>query len=57
MASAPGEPTDKALRDACAAIEYCYQQGWTDGLPVVPPIPELVDQFLSQTSSRMLKNQ
>ena len=18
------------------AIEYCYEQGWTDGLPVVP---------------------
>ncbi len=23
--------------DALAAIEYCYEQGWTDGLPVVPP--------------------
>ena len=20
-----------------AAIDYCYEQGWTDGLPVVPP--------------------
>ena len=19
------------------AIDYCYEQGWTDGLPVVPP--------------------
>ena len=23
--------------DSLAAIEYCYEQGWTDGLPVVPP--------------------
>ena len=23
--------------DVLAAIEYCYEQGWTDGLPVVPP--------------------
>lgn len=23
--------------DALAAIDYCYEQGWTDGLPVVPP--------------------
>ncbi len=19
------------------AVEFCYEQGWTDGLPVVPP--------------------
>jgi hypothetical protein len=23
-------------------IEFCYEQGWTDGLPVVPPTPEKV---------------
>lgn len=23
--------------DPLAAIDYCYEQGWTDGLPVVPP--------------------
>lgn len=23
--------------DALDAIEFCYEQGWTDGLPVVPP--------------------
>ena len=28
------------------AIEYCYQQGWTDGLPVIPPTEEKVLQFL-----------
>lgn len=24
-------------------IEYCYEQGWTDGLPVVPPTPAKVE--------------
>ena len=28
------------------AIEYCYQHGWTDGLPVIPPTEEKVLQFL-----------
>lgn len=29
------------------AIEYCFEQGWTDGLPVVPPTRALVDAFLA----------
>ena len=28
------------------AIEFCYDQGWTDGLPVVPPTVEKVQEFL-----------
>ena len=28
------------LRNPLAAIDYCYEQGWTDGLPVVPPAVE-----------------
>ena len=28
------------------AMEMCYQMGWTDGLPVVPPTEEKVLQFL-----------
>ncbi len=27
--------------------EYCHEQGWTDGLPVVPPTPERVETMLS----------
>ena len=34
------------LDDPGAAIEYCYDQGWTDGLPVVPPTEERVRAFL-----------
>jgi hypothetical protein len=44
------EPADEVLRSAHTAIEYCYEQGWTDGLPVVPPLQELVDQFLDKTA-------
>ena len=29
--------------DLLAAIDYCYEQGWTDGLPVVPPEASRVD--------------
>ena len=32
--------------DAVEAIERCYELGWTDGLPVVPPTLERVNQFL-----------
>jgi hypothetical protein len=28
------------------AIEYCFDQRWTDGLPVVPPTPDKVRAFL-----------
>ncbi len=28
------------------AIETCFERGWTDGLPVMPPTPERVAQFL-----------
>lgn len=33
--------------DPLAAIDYCYEQGWTDGLPVVPPAIERVEATLS----------
>lgn len=46
MAQAVIEVTGRAALDPLAAIEYCYQQGWTDGLPVVPPTEERVAAFL-----------
>ena len=33
--------------DAIEAIEKCYELGWTDGLPVVPPTVERVQTFLA----------
>ena len=32
--------------DPLAAIDYCYEQGWTDGLPVVPPSVARVGEML-----------
>ena len=32
--------------DAVEAIETCYELGWTDGLPVVPPTVERVETFI-----------
>ena len=36
--------------EAQRAIEFCYEQGWSDGLPLVPASKPLVDQFLATTS-------
>jgi hypothetical protein len=41
------EVTGRAAVDPLEAIEYCYRQGWTDGLPVVPPTEERVAAFLA----------
>ena len=34
---------------AADAVEYCYRQGWTDGLPVVPPTEDAVLRFVEQS--------
>jgi hypothetical protein len=44
-ADAAAPDPDEAQR----AIEYCYQQGWSDGLPLVPVSKPLLDQFLATT--------
>src|SRR3981189_353880 len=33
--------------DLLTAIDYCYEQGWTDGLPVVPPVVDRVKAMLA----------
>jgi hypothetical protein len=43
------ELTAEDIRKAREAIEYYYENGWTDGLPVVPPMQEFVDEFLART--------
>ena len=35
--------------DVVEAIEKCYELGWTDGLPVVPPTAERVQETLDYT--------
>jgi hypothetical protein len=53
MANAPEidleDLTSSDVHKARRAIEYYYETGWTDGLPVVPPIQEYVDEFLART--------
>ena len=46
MAQATIEVTGHEAADPLAAIEFCYRQGWTDGLPVVPPTEARVAAFL-----------
>ena len=40
------------LGEAEDAIEACFDRGWTDGLPVVPPTPARVLRMLAGTSRR-----
>jgi len=40
------ELTAEQVAYAQQAIEYCYEQGWTDGLPVIPATPDRVRQFV-----------
>jgi hypothetical protein len=40
-------PRDRLVEDPWEAIEACYDAGWTDGLPVVPPTEPLVDAMLA----------
>jgi hypothetical protein len=41
--------TFEDVRRAREAMEYYFAQGWTDGLPVVPPVEEFVAEMLAQT--------
>jgi hypothetical protein len=40
-------PPHLEVDDPWQAIEACYEAGWTDGLPVVPPTEQLVDDMLA----------
>ena len=40
------------LEQAKAAIEYCYDQGWTDGLPVMPATQADIEACLATTNHR-----
>jgi hypothetical protein len=39
----------RRLHYARAAIEHAFEQGWTDGLPIVPVTAEVVEEFLAAT--------
>lgn len=35
------------VEDHHAAVEYFFEHGWSDGLPIVPPTPQLVDAMVA----------
>src|SRR5947209_387834 len=47
-AAGPAERLD--FEDPDAAVEYCYAQGWTDGLPVLLPTEARVQRLLDHAS-------
>jgi hypothetical protein len=49
MTVSPEASTDDPVALAKAAIEYCYEQGWTDGLPVVPATRADIDACMATT--------
>ena len=48
MSLSPDALNSKRLEveEAVDANEFCYEQGWTDGLPVIPPTEDKVLEFL-----------
>jgi hypothetical protein len=38
--------------DLEAAVEFCYERNWTDGLPVVPPTRGAIERVLAYLLSR-----
>jgi len=49
-----GETTTVQWDSALEAIERCYELGWTDGLPVVPPTVDRVNQFIESSKRASL---
>ena len=41
------EMVEPSAEDAMDLVEWYFEQGWTDGLPVVPPTPEKVSEMMS----------
>ncbi|HXC92159.1 MAG TPA: hypothetical protein VNV18_18510 [Stellaceae bacterium] len=53
MPQAAAEPAEASKTDILRVppgtdlVEWYFEQGWTDGLPVVPPTPERVDEVVA----------
>ena len=47
MTAIGNAPTIEVEEDALAAIDACFENGWTDGLPVVPPEISRVEAMLA----------
>ena len=49
MAPALSAPTHAVPDDPEAIFEYAIEQGWSDGLPLIPSTPERVERMLAAT--------
>ncbi|MCZ6677908.1 MAG: hypothetical protein O7E52_11730 [Candidatus Poribacteria bacterium] len=52
MAGIQWQSNQIKISEDAEPIEQCYQNGWTDGLPVVPPTPDRVERMLSGTQRK-----
>jgi len=43
------------VRGVIDLIEQYFEQGWTDGLPIVPPTEELVDRMIAASGREPLE--
>ena len=34
------------------SFEHAYEQGWTDGLPIIPATPEAVERFVAASGRK-----
>ncbi len=48
MTAKPLTASQHETQDGLQAIEFFYEKGWTDGLPVVPPTESRVREFLAR---------
>ena len=49
--SGQGRTVTAAWSDVIEALERCYELGWTDGLPVVPPTDYRVREFVEASEA------
>ena len=56
MTSGLGSLVQSQWNDPVEAVEQCYALGWTDGLPVVPPTVQRVEEFLAVGSDRRTRS-
>ena len=47
MTTSQAQQIHEIADDPLAAMDYCYAQGWTDGLPVIPPEESRVQGMLA----------
>ena len=45
--TASEQRADRSFREL---VDLCHEAGWTDGLPVIPPEAELVEEMLAGKS-------